>query len=340
MIYYFVFDHFNPSSPEDYWKTEAGCEVPEWVRHIAQDELVRKSVSQIKPADWDNEDVVAAMKINSERACLFRVYCGGLDIKGRGNRWVILLAEGPRKEFEGTDILSVAKCGAFEKFKSFSQEKDVRVPEITQREWMKMPPDTSLRICSGTLEISDASMLQKISLALTSNKNALESTIWVEKRGEKVMAKANVTNEGIKGGTERMGAQSKEKSRWFIRVLSLVFMVVLGALMPTWLWINARRGYEMQKEKNDDLCQQISRSQGRSERKIKNLERDLTDLKKRNSYFESENRRLRENLQRHESFWANVEKLESRAEEFREKINQCTHELSETLNEIRREFEQ
>lgn len=131
MIRYFVFDQFNPSSPTDYWKTEPGVELPDWVCHIAEDEEFIPLFGEIKSSEWGDDDFIAVMKICSERAYLFRVYPGGVDVFGRANRWVILLAEGERKDFTGTDILSAADSGIFADFKSLSRGKNVEVPETS-----------------------------------------------------------------------------------------------------------------------------------------------------------------------------------------------------------------
>lgn len=354
MIHYFVFDQFNPSSPTDYWKTEPECVLPDWVRHIAEDEEFIPLFEGIKPSEWGDDDFIAAMKICSERAYLFRVYSGGVDVIGRSNRWVILLAEGERKDFAGTDIGSAVDSGVFADFKSLSRETNVEVPKnILQRSW-RQTSDALQRLASGTFEISSFEKLREVSVALTS-RDAFTGTILVQKKGKELDAKATINqsppikHDGEdfreKNGlpfppVDNKPISSKTNNAGRLLYYSIFCLVLVFCVsVPTRLWFNARAENNLLKGKNDELRQKISQCQGNSGLKIRNLEGEINELKKRNSSLESENRRLRETFQRYEFFLTNAAKLEGYAEEFREKINQCTHELSETLNEMRREFE-
>lgn len=350
MIHYFVFDQFNPSSPTDYWKTEPGVEVPDWVCHIAEDEEFIPLFEGIKSPEWGDDDFIAVMKICSERACLFRVYPGGVDVIGRSNRWVILLAEGERKDFTGTDIWSAVDSGIFSDFKSLSREKHVEVPKnIVQRAWSQTS-DTLQSLAAGTFEISSVEELREVSLALTS-RDAFTGTILVQKNGKELGAKATINQRipmkddrgdfGETNGTYSASADNKaifsnpNKAGRILYYSTLFVAFIFCISVPTRLWFNARKENNLLKGENDGLRQQISRYQGDSGRKIRILEGELNDLEKKNSYYEDENRRLKEKLQRYEFFITHAEKLEGHAVELRQKIDECTREFSETLSEIR-----
>ncbi len=125
MIHWFAYDHFNPANPSEYWRSvPEGTPLPDYAKFIPTEEIPKAFPSSIECNSWRGGDFIAGMKISAERACIFRIFDGGNDCKGRRNRWVMLMAEGDREDFAGTDLLSAVDSETFNAFAASAKKTD------------------------------------------------------------------------------------------------------------------------------------------------------------------------------------------------------------------------
>ncbi|MGF0069892.1 hypothetical protein [Candidatus Spyradosoma sp. SGI.093] len=137
---FFTFDYCNPASSSEYWRSSDGSVVPAYVKGIPG--TISEKLDPIFCNDWRGSDRVAGMKIASGRACVFRLYDGGRDRRGRPHRWVIFAAEGAAEELAGTDVVAATESEAFSDFIARARAETIVPPEPEAR-WERRRHDAA-----------------------------------------------------------------------------------------------------------------------------------------------------------------------------------------------------
>jgi len=246
----YVYDWFNPTSETERWRGRgnAPASVPAWIRAIPTDAMTR--FGTLGCNEWSPEDYIGGIKTQGESCCIFRIFDGGRDRKGRPNRWVMLLAEAEKSEICATDIFDALECAVFCDYAHAGIPAQAGVPELMPR-WSlhesvvnpALPPPTKKSIV-GAEAMSSA---RQTSLALTSPCDC-DGTVWVKKIGAETRAWIDARRVHVSifenpprvwdaepCGTEETSPVAPKKSKFFgnrlfVRSVVLRGLVLLGLL--------------------------------------------------------------------------------------------------------------
>lgn len=113
---WYIYDYFNQSPAQQYWRGQIGGLPPSEVRDVLKH--INLKFGSIKSNAWANGDYIGGLFVADSYAAIYRLYNGGRDEAGRPHRWVLLMACGDVKDLEGLDVIGALSSPAFELYGS------------------------------------------------------------------------------------------------------------------------------------------------------------------------------------------------------------------------------
>lgn len=165
----YLYDFFNSRISGERWIGEGNvpAKVPVWLREIPED--LNEFFPKIECNIWNSGDFIGGIKAFNSEFCVFRIFNGGMDFRGRSNRWVMLAVVGERNEFCATNLWEALNCDVFCSYAQKVVPANAVLPEGFPR-WNRHCPVENPTIprnetCVG---LSAKAFAEKCSLALTS----------------------------------------------------------------------------------------------------------------------------------------------------------------------------
>jgi len=140
---WFTYDFFDPLLPSEKWQGRNGLPVPQYVQDLAMD--LPGHFDTIPCNDWSTDDYIGGIKTFGSRVCVFRVYNGGRDNRGRPHRWVLLAAENELSQWRSLDVIHALESISFKQYAAASVPSPAPFPSSAP-EWQP-----SVRINSSAL---------------------------------------------------------------------------------------------------------------------------------------------------------------------------------------------
>ncbi len=271
MIHWFTNDHFNPTSSAKYWRGETGADKtpPVWALDVV--ETVPESWAKDCNA-WGEGDCVAGMKIADGRAAVFRIFDGGTASDDRGNRWVMLLAEGASGNFAGTDLLAAVESATFREFARNAKKSEI-APPVSPEAWRRDSPSLE-KIRPGRETISGPGAekrVRELSRAFSSDDEA-RGVLWVKRRVGEIEARADFSRREIapkpgascaRAGTPPCGPESRARERSSgippkIVVLTALTAFLCGVLLAGVFWMKCADSLETKRAEIRDLKTELA----------------------------------------------------------------------------------
>ena len=111
---WFTYDFFDPLLPSEKWQGRKASSVPQYIQDLAVD--LPERIGVIRCNDWSTDDYIGGIKTFGSRVCVFRVYNGGRDNRGRPHRWVLLAFENELSQGRSFDVLHALESIVFKQF--------------------------------------------------------------------------------------------------------------------------------------------------------------------------------------------------------------------------------
>lgn len=194
----YVYDWFNPTDESERWLGRGNVPVnpPTWIRDIALDISVK--FRSVACGAWTAADYIGGIKACGNAFCVFRVFNGGRDRKGRPNRWVMLAVESPRGSGIAADVFDALECPVFKAYAERGVPERALVP-VNDPLWTSLPWSEFDSIPeSATFSGIEATVAaKKYSRTLTASGQD-DGIVWVENiRGE---VRARVESKNVRKG--------------------------------------------------------------------------------------------------------------------------------------------
>lgn len=268
MTHWFTNDHFNPTSSAKYWRGETSAEKtpPAWALDVVENvpEAWAKDCNA-----WGEGDYVAGMKIADGRAAVFRIFDGGTASDGRGNRWVMLLAEDASENFAGTDLLAAVESATFREFARNAKKSEIAPPPSPEA-WRRNSPSLE-KIRPGRETISGPGTeyrVRELSRAFSSDAEA-RGVLWVKRRAGEIEARADFSRRGT-ASDARAGtppppcapeARARERSSGIpLKILAPITLIAFlcGFLLAGVFWMECADSLETKRTEILDLKTELA----------------------------------------------------------------------------------
>jgi len=190
----YLYDFFNSRIAGKRWFVGDGVpvKVPMWLREIPEE--LNEIFPNIQCNNWRSDDFIGGIKALDSALCVFRIFNGGLDFRGRSNRWVMLAVVVERNEFCATNLWEALNCDVFCSYAQKVVPENAILPELFPTWKVHSPIENPTIPQNETCVGSDAkAFVEKSSLALTSSVH-VNGRVLVETIGENVRAWVNSTD--------------------------------------------------------------------------------------------------------------------------------------------------